>query len=157
PLSEREHMRNDRGRGSAVDQIIHETADGDQRFGLRLKSGTGGERRQPAQPPGPPRQFGNGIAQGGGIAALEAIGKNDDGGAARMRRWPRRRGSRAGASRASFRKALPVALAAKRRSTSASARAAASPDSLASSASSVSSSPRPSSCKRTISSSSSPA
>jgi len=71
-------------------------------------------------------------------------------------RLPRRRGSRAGASRASFRKASPVALAAKRRSTKASARAATSPDSLASSASSVSSSPRPSSCRRTTSSSSAP-
>ena len=73
---------------------------------------------------------------------------------ARMRRWPRRRGNRAGASRDSRRSASLVAPCAKRRSTSASARAAARPDSLASSASGGSSPPRPSSCSRTVSSSS---
>ena len=77
-------MRNDRGSGPAVDQIIHEAADRDQRLGLRLKAGTGGERRQPAQAPGAPRQFGDRITQRRRIAALKTIGDNDDSGAARV-------------------------------------------------------------------------
>src|SRR4051812_59905 len=75
-------MRNDRSGGSAVDQIIHEALYRDQCFGLRLKAGTGGERRQPAQAPGAPRQFCDGVTQRRGITALEAIGENDDRGSA---------------------------------------------------------------------------
>ena len=81
-------MRNDRGGRSAVDQIIHEAPDRDQRLGLRLKAGTGGERRQPAQAPGAPRQFCDGIAQRRRIAALQPVGDDDDGGATRIAAEP---------------------------------------------------------------------
>jgi hypothetical protein len=41
-------------------------------------------RREPAQPPRLPRQSGDGVAQGGRVAALQSVGDDDDGGATRV-------------------------------------------------------------------------
>ena len=63
--------------------------DRDQRLGLRRESRRRRERRQPADTPGAARQFCNRVAQGGGIAALQAVGDDDDRGAACVAAEPR--------------------------------------------------------------------
>ena len=73
----------------AVDQIIDEAPDRDQRFGLRPEARIGGERRQPAHAPGAPRQSCDRVAQGGRVAALQPVGDDHDRGAARIAAEPR--------------------------------------------------------------------
>ena len=78
PLSERKHMGDHRRARSPVDHVVDEAADGDQRLGLRHEAGAGRERRQPAQAPGAPREFGDRVAQRREIAALQPVGQDDD-------------------------------------------------------------------------------
>ena len=82
-------MGDDCGRGATVDEVIDKAPDRDQRFGLRLESGAGGQWRQPAQPPGALRQICYGVLQSGRVAALEAVGEDDDGRAAGIAAEPR--------------------------------------------------------------------
>ncbi len=92
--SKRQHMRDDRRARSAVNEIVDEAPDRDQRFGLRPEARRRCERRQPAHAPGAARQFCDRVAQGGGIAALQSVGDDDDGGAARVAAEPRHRQER---------------------------------------------------------------
>ena len=66
---------------SAIDHVVDETSNGDQRLGLRYEAGADRERRQPAQAPGAPREPGDRVAQGQEIAALQPVGQDDDHGA----------------------------------------------------------------------------
>ena len=77
-------MRHDGSARSAVDEIIDEALDCDQGFGLRPEARTARQRRQPAHPPGSSREFCNGVAQRGNVAALKTIGNDDDSRAARI-------------------------------------------------------------------------
>ncbi len=77
-------MRDHSRARSAVDHVVDEAANGDQRLGLRHEAGADRERRQPAQAPSPLRELGDRVAQGREIATLQPVGQDDDRGAARV-------------------------------------------------------------------------